>query len=156
MLLLRCVPDNKRAFASGVWYVSFKTFGLLPSPVIFGHIMDESCTLWQSICGKRGRCFDYDVTSLSGSIAYFGFGFSGELARSRSPDDVCPLTKENCKIILSFSCTSYRISLNCSYISFCVVLTTLFYFLSWYYCKSGKQSVCIENQGTDVPRETNL
>ncbi len=78
LLLSRCVPNNKRAFASGVWYVTFKTFGLLPSPVIFGHIMDESCRLWQNICGKPGRCFDYDVTLLSRNIAYFGFIASGE------------------------------------------------------------------------------
>ena len=111
-VILRCVPDNKRAFASGVWYVTFKTLGLLPSPVIFGHIMDKSCTLWQSICGKRGRCFDYDVASLGSSIAYFGFSFS--------------------------------------------VLTTICYFLSWYYCKSAKESVCIENQETVESRETKL
>ncbi|XP_028413377.1 solute carrier organic anion transporter family member 4C1-like [Dendronephthya gigantea] len=69
---LRCVPDDKRAFASGVTYVIYKTFGLLPSPIIFGHIVDESCRLWQNICGRKGRCFDYDIVSLSRNIALFG------------------------------------------------------------------------------------
>ena len=77
----RSVPNNKRAFASGIQYVTAKTFGLLPSPVVFGHIVDESCRLWQNICGRRGRCFDYDITSLSRNIAFFGFFMAGESTR---------------------------------------------------------------------------
>ena len=123
--------------------MTFKTLGLLPSPVIFGHIMDESCTLWQSICGKRGRCFDYDVASLGTSIAYFGFSFSGK--------------NESLHIYVYSGALQKTLPLfNCFYISFCIVLTTFCYFLSWYYCKSGKESVCIENQETVESRETKL
>ena len=82
IFLDRCVPDNKRAFASGISYVTTKTFGLLPAPLIFGHIFDESCRLWQNICGRQGRCFDYDITSLSRNVAFLGLSASGELMRN--------------------------------------------------------------------------
>ena len=55
-----------------------KIFGLLPAPVIFGHIVDDSCRLWQNTCGRRGRCFDYDITSLSRNITLYGFTISGK------------------------------------------------------------------------------
>ncbi|XP_046852310.1 solute carrier organic anion transporter family member 4C1-like [Xenia sp. Carnegie-2017] len=72
---LRCVPDNKRAFATGVNYMVFKTFGLLPSSVILGHIVDKSCNLWQNFAIK-GRCFDYDIPHLSLNISIFGVALS--------------------------------------------------------------------------------
>ncbi|XP_028413378.1 solute carrier organic anion transporter family member 4C1-like [Dendronephthya gigantea] len=114
---LRCVPDDKRAFASGVTYVIYKTIGLLPSPIVFGHIVDESCRLWQNICGRKGRCFDYDIVSLSRNITLFG-------------------------VVVA-------------------VLTTIFYFLSWYFCKPNQTKAEIagfENEGADPvpPDETPL
>ena len=68
----RCVPDNKRAFASGIKYLFFKALGLLPGPIVFGHIVDSYCTVWQDTCGVRGRCFHYDIDSLSNASCVFG------------------------------------------------------------------------------------
>ena len=74
--ICRCVPENKRSFAAGIQYVMFKTLGLLPGPIIFGHLVDLSCRLWQVICGKKGRCFDYDITNLSRTICFYGIAVS--------------------------------------------------------------------------------
>ena len=68
----RCVPDNKRAFASGIRYIFLKTIGLLPGPIIFGHVVDTYCTLWQDTCGVKGRCFDYDIERLSYAVCVMG------------------------------------------------------------------------------------
>lgn len=72
MSFSRCIPDNKRAFAMGLQYVFLKTIGLIPGPIIFGHLLDLSCKLWQNICGHRGRCFVYDVDLVGRNICAFG------------------------------------------------------------------------------------
>ena len=82
-------------------YVIYKTIGLLPSPIIFGHIVDESCRLWQNICGKKGRCFDYDIVSLSRDIALFGLVVSGKLLSE----------KENLKLTIRFQMMPFFLSL---------------------------------------------
>ena len=78
----RCVPDNKRAFASGVQYMSWKTLGFLPGPILFGHILDSYCRLWQDTCGKKGRCFDYDIDGLSYAVCIMGCTISCEYIAS--------------------------------------------------------------------------
>ena len=70
--ILRCVPDNKRAFATGMQYLFMKTLGLLPGPLLFGHFVDNSCKLWQNTCGEKGRCFVYDVDEMSNTLLTFG------------------------------------------------------------------------------------
>ena len=72
----RCVPDNKRAFANGIQYISIKTLGFLPGPILFGHVIDSYCTLWQDTCGEKGRCFDYDIKALSYAICVLGCGIT--------------------------------------------------------------------------------
>ncbi|XP_028411530.1 solute carrier organic anion transporter family member 4A1-like isoform X2 [Dendronephthya gigantea] len=69
---LRCVPDNKRAFANGIQYVFMKTLGLLPGPILFGHVVDSYCTVWQDTCGVKGRCFDYNIDYLSYAVCVLG------------------------------------------------------------------------------------
>ncbi|XP_028408691.1 solute carrier organic anion transporter family member 4A1-like [Dendronephthya gigantea] len=71
-VVLRCVPEDKRAFAMGIQYVMVKTIGLIPGPIIIGYLLDICCRLWQDLCGKRGRCFDYDVDLAGRNICIFG------------------------------------------------------------------------------------
>jgi hypothetical protein len=68
----RCVPDNRRASANGIKYIFLKTLGLFPGPILFGHVIDSYCTVWQDTCGVKGRCFDYDIDSLSYAVCTLG------------------------------------------------------------------------------------
>ena len=79
LFYIRCVPDNKRAFASGVQYMLTKTLGLLPGPIIFGHVFDTACGLWQDLCGENGRCFIYDTDKVSFVLSILGIGILGKL-----------------------------------------------------------------------------
>lgn len=72
LISFRCVPDNRRAFAMGLQYVFLKTIGLIPGPIIFGHLLDLCCRLWQNICGHIGRCFVYDVHLVGRNLCVFG------------------------------------------------------------------------------------
>ncbi|XP_078585371.1 solute carrier organic anion transporter family member 4A1-like [Branchiostoma floridae x Branchiostoma japonicum] len=63
--ILRLVPKARRSFALGVQWTLFRLLGGIPGPVIFGHIIDQACALWQeSDCGEVGACAVYDSGKL--------------------------------------------------------------------------------------------
>lgn len=35
-------------------------FALIPGPILFGRIIDSTCTIWSEKCGERGNCQLYD------------------------------------------------------------------------------------------------
>eukprot|EP00794_Sanderia_malayensis_P000569 gene569-1227_t len=73
MIILRCVPDNQRAFALGLQFLLMRSLSFIPGPVIFGHVIDSQCILWKKDeCGKSTNCLDYHVDSLSKNIFYLG------------------------------------------------------------------------------------
>lgn len=37
---------------------------MLPSPIVFGAIIDSVCLVWGSKCGKKGNCWLYDGSKL--------------------------------------------------------------------------------------------
>ncbi len=62
----------------GMQYVFIKTLALIPGPIIFGHLLDLCCRLWQDICGQQGRCFVYDVDLVGRNICVFGVVATGK------------------------------------------------------------------------------
>ena len=63
--LQRCVPFNLRSYALGFQFVVMKLLGYIPSPVLFGAVVDKSCLLWGESCGVTGACSWYSVGDLS-------------------------------------------------------------------------------------------
>ncbi|XP_043213019.1 solute carrier organic anion transporter family member 5A1-like isoform X2 [Amphibalanus amphitrite] len=62
MIVLRSVDEEERAFALGMQFVIFRLFAYIPSPILFGNVIDSTCVLWKSQCGERaGRCLIYDI-----------------------------------------------------------------------------------------------
>ncbi|XP_042212018.1 solute carrier organic anion transporter family member 4A1-like isoform X2 [Homarus americanus] len=57
---LRCVPDTHRSFALGLQWIVVRLLGTIPGPILFGALIDNTCILWQSTCGKGGACMSYD------------------------------------------------------------------------------------------------
>ena len=46
--------------------------GFIPGPIFFGSVIDSTCVLWQTACGKTGACLFYDTNRFRYNI----FGFS--------------------------------------------------------------------------------
>ena len=42
----------------------FIPLGFVPAPLVFGSLIDASCSKWQTSCGERGACVIYDNTYL--------------------------------------------------------------------------------------------
>jgi len=62
MIVLRSVGEEEKAFALGIQFVIFRLFGYIPSPILFGHVIDTTCLLWTQTCeGSSGRCLVYDI-----------------------------------------------------------------------------------------------
>lgn len=52
---------------------------LIPGPIIYGIVIDKTCTVWNNLCGARGNCQLYDQTKfrhyvnmLSLSLTFIG------------------------------------------------------------------------------------
>ena len=50
LLELRSVEEEEKAFALGIQFVIFRIFGYIPSPILFGNVIDSTCLLWKSTC----------------------------------------------------------------------------------------------------------
>ena len=62
MVTLRSVQEEEKAFALGIQFVIFRLFGYIPSPIMFGAVIDSTCLLWKQTCeGAGGRCLLYDI-----------------------------------------------------------------------------------------------
>lgn len=63
----RSVSPEERSFALGMQFVIFRLLGYIPSPIVFGNVIDSSCLLWsvkrcsQLLPAVSGRCLLYDI-----------------------------------------------------------------------------------------------
>ena len=72
------VQDKALSIAFNVTLLSL--FAMLPSPIIYGKIIDGACILWQNTCGgETGNCLTYDTVQLrtrymftTAAIMFFG------------------------------------------------------------------------------------
>ncbi len=44
--------------------VFLSLFAMLPSPMVYGAIIDNTCVLWQRECGETTNCLLYDSVKL--------------------------------------------------------------------------------------------
>ncbi|XP_042863328.1 solute carrier organic anion transporter family member 74D-like isoform X2 [Penaeus japonicus] len=57
---LRCVEDEDKGLALGTLTVFISLFGLIPSPIMLGAVIDSACLVWDTSCGMTGNCWLYD------------------------------------------------------------------------------------------------
>ncbi|XP_075991572.1 organic anion transporting polypeptide 26F isoform X2 [Anticarsia gemmatalis] len=62
---LRCVREDQRSFALGIQWIKVRLLGTIPAPLLFGFLMDQSCSLWSTSCDKTGACLQYDNYNMS-------------------------------------------------------------------------------------------
>lgn len=57
---LRCVEERDKAVSIGLSSAIIKFCAVIPCPIVFGYILDNSCLLWGKTCSKKGNCWLYD------------------------------------------------------------------------------------------------
>ncbi|XP_070580452.1 solute carrier organic anion transporter family member 2A1-like [Ptychodera flava] len=62
MLVMRSVDEKEKSFALGVRFLLVRIFGIIPLPILYGQVIDISCSLWRTYCegAIRGACSVYD------------------------------------------------------------------------------------------------
>lgn len=57
----RCVSVKDKSVAQGLILMLVSLFALIPGPILFGRIIDETCIVWTEQCsGRKGNCQLYD------------------------------------------------------------------------------------------------
>ncbi|XP_059613650.1 solute carrier organic anion transporter family member 3A1-like [Phlebotomus argentipes] len=79
LITIRCIAEKDKTISLGISFTITSLFAFIPSPIVFGAIMDSTCILWGKTCSGTGNCWRYDgpslryflntVTSLSIAIA---------------------------------------------------------------------------------------
>ncbi|CAH1772290.1 unnamed protein product [Owenia fusiformis] len=57
---MRYVKETHRLFSMGIRATLIRVLGTIPGTVLFGAVLDHTCTLWQSQCGSDTSCLVYD------------------------------------------------------------------------------------------------
>ncbi|OWF41739.1 solute carrier organic anion transporter family member 2A1-like [Mizuhopecten yessoensis] len=57
---IRCVEDRDKSTSIGLSSFFSSLLGFLPSPIIFGKVVDSTCLIWQKSCQSEGACLLYD------------------------------------------------------------------------------------------------
>jgi len=71
LVTLRAVDPEDKAASLIIMVSLLSLFVFLPSPVIFGAIMDNSCLVWGSHCGTPTNCLMYDTDAMRTTLCYF-------------------------------------------------------------------------------------
>ncbi|XP_026319566.1 solute carrier organic anion transporter family member 4A1 [Hyposmocoma kahamanoa] len=62
---LRCVREDQRSFALGIQWIKVRLLGTIPAPLLFGFLIDLSCSLWDTSCNTTGACLLYDNVNMA-------------------------------------------------------------------------------------------
>jgi len=65
IVTLRSVPPAQRSYALGIQMDLVRILGAIPGPIVFGALLDKTCILWNTKCGRKGHCLEYDHDGLA-------------------------------------------------------------------------------------------
>lgn len=69
VVVMKCIRPERLSFAFGLQYLSTKIFAHIPGPILFGHVVDLNCAIWQTVCDKTGFCWIYNMDDMMDMIA---------------------------------------------------------------------------------------
>ena len=61
LVALRCIDVRDKSLSMAFNVVFLSLLAMLPSPMVYGAIMDTTCTLFQRECGETTNCMLYDL-----------------------------------------------------------------------------------------------
>lgn len=57
---VRCVAEKDKSVSMGIGMCLTSLLAFIPSPIIFGKILDATCAVWGKTCTSSGNCWVYD------------------------------------------------------------------------------------------------
>jgi len=74
LVSLRCVELRDKSLSMAFQVVFMSLLALLPSPIVYGALIDKSCILWQEECGDTTNCLLYNTENLRKIVMLFTAG----------------------------------------------------------------------------------
>jgi len=71
LVSLRAVDPADKAASIIIMVSALSLFVFLPSPIIFGAIMDNACMVWGENCGETTNCLLYDTDAMRKTLCFF-------------------------------------------------------------------------------------
>lgn len=65
IIILRSVAPADKTVATGFIGTAVCGLAYVPTPVLFGYLVDSSCVTWEESCGQRGSCWIYNGRDFS-------------------------------------------------------------------------------------------
>lgn len=93
---IRCVEERDKTVAIGFGMAFVRMLAAVPSPILFGYIIDYSCLAWGKTCTRRGNCWLYD-----GETLRYWFFYTSAIAIAIGTVFDC-LVWKNCKKLKIF------------------------------------------------------
>ncbi|GJQ65785.1 hypothetical protein Trydic_g11955 [Trypoxylus dichotomus] len=75
LVTVRCVEEKDKAVAMGFGLMMMSLCAFVPSPILFGIIIDKACLVWGKTCAGTGNCWLYDSDMLKHSLNYTAAAF---------------------------------------------------------------------------------
>ncbi|KAJ8669937.1 hypothetical protein QAD02_001196 [Eretmocerus hayati] len=64
LVSVRCVEEKDKTVAMGFSLTIMSLFAFIPSPILFGFILDKTCLVWGKTCSGTGNCWLYNGETL--------------------------------------------------------------------------------------------
>ncbi|KAL0268810.1 UNVERIFIED_CONTAM: hypothetical protein PYX00_010624 [Menopon gallinae] len=77
LVTLRCVEERDKSVSLGFGLMFLSLFAFIPSPILFGYILDTTCLIWGKTCEGTGNCWIYDSERLRYVMNLTAFSFVG-------------------------------------------------------------------------------
>ena len=58
--------------------MSMKIIAHIPGPILFGHVVDLHCAIWQTVCDETGYCWIYNLQDKKDTITMICGILAGE------------------------------------------------------------------------------
>jgi organic anion transporter 3A len=76
------VEEEERSLALGMQFVIFRLFGYIPSPIIFGNVIDSTCIVWKAHCGQQGGfCLLYNIEQFRLRYVSNAYGYGDSVVK---------------------------------------------------------------------------
>ncbi|GLV37583.1 Organic anion transporting polypeptide 58Dc [Carabus blaptoides fortunei] len=75
LVSVRCVEERDKAVAMGFGLMIMSLFAFIPSPILFGVILDKTCMVWGKTCSGTGNCWLYNGEMLRYTMNFTAAAF---------------------------------------------------------------------------------
>uniref|UniRef100_A0A336MET7 Solute carrier organic anion transporter family member n=1 Tax=Culicoides sonorensis TaxID=179676 RepID=A0A336MET7_CULSO len=72
---IRCIEERDKTVSLALSMTIASLCSLIPSPIVFGSIIDSTCVLWGKTCSSTGNCWLYNAENLRYSMNFTAAGF---------------------------------------------------------------------------------